>query len=221
MPTAPKEYGGMGGDWWQRYIIRYELARLFPQVNSLTLFQGVDIVGPTLLLIGSEEQKKKYVPPLAHGEMEISIGYTEPQAGTDLGLIRTRATPAKNGSHAINGAKIFISGGEHDLAENIVHLVLARIDGAPEGTRGLSLFVVPKIIPNADGSLGPRNAVSCASIEEKMGIHGNATCVMNYDGNGRVLASREHRRADRPGDADLDGAVNFADLARLAEDWLR
>jgi alkylation response protein AidB-like acyl-CoA dehydrogenase len=121
-----------------------------------------------------------------------TMNLTEPQAGTDLGLIRTAATPGANGSYAINGSKIFISGGEHDLAENIVHLVLARISGAPEGTKGLSLFVVPKVLPNADGSLGARNNVSCASIEEKMGIHGNATCVMNYDGaTGWLVGERD------------------------------
>ena len=110
------------------------------------------------------------------------MNLTEPQCGTDLGLVRTRAAPQPDGSYKITGTKIFISAGEHDLAENIVHLVLARIEGAPEGTRGLSLFIVPKFLPDADGRLGARNAVSCGSIEEKMGIHGNATCVMNYDG---------------------------------------
>jgi alkylation response protein AidB-like acyl-CoA dehydrogenase len=114
------------------------------------------------------------------------MNLTEPQAGTDLGLIRTSATPDGDGEcgdgYRITGSKIFISGGEHDLTDNIVHLVLARIDGAPEGTKGISLFVVPKLIPNADGSPGERNRVACGAIETKMGIHGNATCVMNYDG---------------------------------------
>src|ERR1700744_2087064 len=110
------------------------------------------------------------------------MNLTEPQCGTDLGLLRTKAGKQTDGSYKITGTKIFISAGEHDLAENIVHLVLARIEGAPDGTRGLSLFIVPKFLPGADGALGARNAVICGSIEEKMGIHGNATCVMNYDG---------------------------------------
>ena len=121
-----------------------------------------------------------------------TMNLTEPQAGTDLGLIRTRATPNADGSYAITGAKIFISSGEHDLTENIVHLVLARIDGAPEGTKGISLFVVPKFIPAADGSPGARNAVACGAIEKKMGIHGNATCVMNYEGaTGWLVGERD------------------------------
>ena len=121
------------------------------------------------------------------------MNLTEPQAGTDLGLIRTRATPNADGSFAITGAKIFISSGEHDLAENIVHLVLARIDGAPEGTKGISLFVVPKFIPDADGELGrAQRASPAARIEKKMGIHGNATCVMNYDGaTGWLVGERD------------------------------
>ena len=110
------------------------------------------------------------------------MNLTEPQCGTDLGLIKTKAVPAGDGSYRITGQKIFISAGEHDLTSNIVHLVLARIEGAPDGTKGISLFVVPKFLPDADGNAGARNAVSCGSIEEKMGIHGNATCVMNYDG---------------------------------------
>jgi hypothetical protein len=110
------------------------------------------------------------------------MNLTEPHCGTDLGQLRCRATPQADGSYRISGTKIFISAGEHDLTSNIVHLVLARIDGAPAGTKGISLFIVPKILLAADGTLGARNAVSCGSIEEKMGIHGNATCVMNYDG---------------------------------------
>ncbi len=135
-----------------------------------------------LMLHGSDELKRLYLPKLLSGEWTGTMNLTEPQAGTDLGLIRTAATPNGDGSYRITGSKIFISGGEHDLADNIVHLVLARIDGAPEGTKGISLFVVPKVMPDADGGLGERNRVSCGAIEKKMGIHGNATCVMNYDG---------------------------------------
>ena len=106
---------------------------------------------------------------------------TEPQCGTDLGLLRSKAVKQADGSYKITGTKIFISAGEHDLAENIIHLVLARIEGAPAGIKGVSLFVVPKFLVNPDGSIGARNGVSCGSIEHKMGIHGNSTCVMNYD----------------------------------------
>jgi 3-(methylsulfanyl)propanoyl-CoA dehydrogenase len=135
-----------------------------------------------LTLHGSDDQKRTYLPKLMSGEWAGTMNLTEPQAGTDLGLLTTRATPNPDGSFAISGTKIFISSGEHDLAGNIVHLVLARIDGAPAGTKGLSLFVVPKLIPDADGAAGDRNAVACASLERKMGIHGNATCVMSYEG---------------------------------------
>jgi acyl-CoA dehydrogenase len=121
------------------------------------------------------------------------MNLTEPQCGTDLGLVRTRATPQPDGSYKITGTKIFISAGEHDLAANIVHLVLARIDGAPAGTKGISLFVVPKFLPAADGGIAARNAVSCGSLEEKMGIHGNATCVMNYDGATGWLVGEANR----------------------------
>jgi alkylation response protein AidB-like acyl-CoA dehydrogenase len=127
------------------------------------------------------EQKALYLPKLVSGEWSGTMNLTEPQCGTDLGLVRTRAVPQADGSYKITGTKIFISAGEHDLADNIIHLVLARIEGAPEGTKGISLFIVPKVLPDASGGLGARNAVSCGSIEEKMGIHGNATCVMNYD----------------------------------------
>jgi alkylation response protein AidB-like acyl-CoA dehydrogenase len=142
---------------------------------------------------GSPEQKKLYLPKLLSGQWAGTMNLTEPQCGTDLGLVRTRAAAQSDGSYKITGTKIFISAGEHDLAENIVHLVLARIDGAPAGTRGLSLFIVPKFLPAADGSVAARNAVACGSIEEKMGIHGNATCVMNYDGATGWLVAEPNR----------------------------
>ncbi len=146
-----------------------------------------------LTLHGSEEQKRTYLPRMVSGEWTGTMNLTEPHCGTDLGLIRTRATPAGDGSYRITGSKIFISSGEHDLTENIVHLVLARIDGAPAGTKGISLFVAPKRLANPDGSLGARNGISCGSIERKMGIHGNATCVMNYDGAAAWLVGEENR----------------------------
>lgn len=127
------------------------------------------------------------------GEWAGTMNLTEPHCGTDLGLLKTKAVPNGDGSYAITGTKIFISAGEHDLAENIVHLVLARIEGAPEGTRGISLFIFPKFIPDTSGDPGERNAVACGSIEHKMGIHANSTCVMNYDGAKGWLIGEENR----------------------------
>ena len=133
------------------------------------------------------------MPKMVAGEWTGTMNLTEPQCGTDLGLLRTKAVKQADGSYKITGTKIFISAGEHDLAENIIHLVLARIEGAPAGIKGVSLFVVPKILVNADGSLGARNGVSCGSIEHKMGIHGNSTCVMNYDGATGWLIGEENK----------------------------
>ncbi|ABD82389.1 acyl-CoA dehydrogenase C-terminal domain-containing protein [Saccharophagus degradans] len=130
----------------------------------------------------SDELKALYLPKMYSGEWAGAMDLTEPHAGTDLGLIRTKAQPQADGSYAITGTKIFITWGEHDMADNIVHLVLAKLPDAPAGSRGISLFLVPKVIPNADGSLGARNGVSCGSIEKKMGIKASATCVMNFDG---------------------------------------
>ncbi len=142
---------------------------------------------------GSEEMKARYLPPLVDGRWSGTMNLTEPHCGTDLGLLRTRATPEADGSYRITGQKIFISSGEHDLTENILHLVLARLPDAPAGVKGISLFLVPKFLVNGDGSLGPRNAVSCGKLEAKMGIHGNATCVMNYDGATGYLVGEAHK----------------------------
>ena len=142
---------------------------------------------------GSDDQKSLYLPRLASGEWSGTMNLTEPHCGTDLGMIRTKAVPQGDGSYKITGTKIFISAGEHDLTENIVHLVLARIEGAEEGVKGISLFVVPKFLPRGDGDPGERNHVSCGSIEEKMGIHGNATCVMNYDEATGWLIGEAHK----------------------------
>jgi acyl-CoA dehydrogenase len=131
---------------------------------------------------GSDAQKQTYLPKMISGEWSGTMNLTEPQCGTDLGLIKTRAVAQNDGSYAITGQKIFISSGEHDLTDNIIHLVLARIEGAPAGVKGISLFVTPKVLVREDGSLGERNGVSCSSIEHKMGIHANSTCVMNFDG---------------------------------------
>jgi alkylation response protein AidB-like acyl-CoA dehydrogenase len=130
---------------------------------------------------GTEEQQATYLTKLVEGVWTGTMCLTEPHCGTDLGLIKTRAVPADDGGYDITGTKIFISAGEHDLAENIVHLVLAKLPDAPEGSKGISLFVVPKLLPDAEGNPGARNGVSCGSLEHKMGIHGNATCVMNFD----------------------------------------
>ncbi|MEJ2443498.1 MAG: acyl-CoA dehydrogenase C-terminal domain-containing protein [Exilibacterium sp.] len=131
---------------------------------------------------GSESLKLEYLPKLYSGEWLAAMDLTEPHAGTDLGIIRTKAVPNADGSYAITGTKIFISWGEHDLTENIVHLVLAKLPDAPAGSKGISLFLVPKFLPNEDGSLGQRNPLFCGSIEKKMGIKGSPTCVMNYEG---------------------------------------
>lgn len=131
---------------------------------------------------GSDSLKETYLPKMYSGQWAGAMDLTEPHAGTDLGLIRTRAEPQADGSYRLHGTKIFITWGEHDMAENIVHLVLAKLPDAPAGTRGISLFLVPKFIPAADGSLGPRNALACGALEKKMGIKGSATCVMNFDG---------------------------------------
>ncbi len=142
---------------------------------------------------GSDELKALYLPKLVSGEWTGTMNLTEPHCGTDLGLLRSKAVPAGDGSYKISGQKIFISAGEHDLADNIVHLVLARIEGGPAGVKGISLFVVPKFIPAADGAPGKRNAVTCGKIEEKMGIHGNATCVLDYDEAIGWLVGKEHK----------------------------
>ena len=131
---------------------------------------------------GSQEQKELYLNKLVPGHWTGTMCLTEPHCGTDLGLIKTRAVPQADGSYAVTGTKIFISSGEHDMAENIVHLVLAKLPDAPAGTKGISLFIVPKFLPDANGEKGERNAVKCGSIEHKMGIKASATCVMNFDG---------------------------------------
>src|SRR6202166_856398 len=146
-----------------------------------------------LMVHGKPEQKSMFVPKMVAGEWTGTMNLTEPQCGTDLGLLRTKAVKQADGSYKITGTKIFISAGEHDLADNIIHLVLARIEGAPAGIKGVSLFVVPKILVNPDGSLGARNGVTCGSIEHKMGIHGNSTCVMNYDGATGWLIGEENK----------------------------
>ena len=136
----------------------------------------------TVMSHGSEEMKELYLPKLASGEWGGTMCLTEPHCGTDLGIIKTRAEPMKDGTYKVTGTKMFISSGEHDLTDNIIHLVLAKLPDAPKGTRGISMILVPKFIPKEDGTNGERNSLSCGSIEHKMGVKGSATCVMNYDG---------------------------------------
>ncbi|HZF42235.1 MAG TPA: acyl-CoA dehydrogenase C-terminal domain-containing protein [Sphingomonadaceae bacterium] len=188
---APEEYGGQGlphvvSTAISEYIVSANQA--FEMYNGLT--QGAI---SSILAKGSEEQKRTYVPKMVTGEWGGTMNLTEPHCGTDLGLLRTRAEPQEDGSYKISGTKIFISSGEHDLTENIIHLVLAKTTGAPDNVKGISLFIVPKFIVNADGTLGARNGVICGSIEHKMGIHGNSTCLLNYDGATGYLVGEENK----------------------------
>ncbi|HEY4546621.1 MAG TPA: acyl-CoA dehydrogenase C-terminal domain-containing protein [Pedomonas sp.] len=188
--TAPAAYGGQGlpyvlGTAFEEYLISASLA--FAMYPGLThgAVAAIEVVG-------SEEQKQKYLPNMISGKWCGTMNLTEPHCGTDLGLIRTKAEPQADGTYKITGTKIFISAGEHDLAENIVHLVLAKMPASPDNVKGISLFIVPKFLVNEDGTLGERNAVSCGSIEKKMGIHGNSTCVLNYDGaTGWLIGEKE------------------------------
>jgi acyl-CoA dehydrogenase len=189
--SAPPEFGGQGLPETLTTVVDEFLASAcmaFAMYPGLT--QGAIAA---ILTHGTPEQKAAYLPKLIEGRWTGTMNLTEPQCGTDLGLLRTKAVKQGDGSYKISGTKIFISSGEHDLAENIVHLVLARVEGAPAGIKGTTLFIVPKVLPKADGSLGARNGVSCGSIEEKMGIHGNATCVMNYDEATGFLIGEENR----------------------------
>ena len=189
--SAPAEFGGQG----LPTVINQSVSEFFASANmAFSMYAALtEGAAAAIAVHGLPEQKKLYLPKLISGQWAGTMNLTEPQCGTDLGLVRTRAAPQSDGSYKITGTKIFISAGEHDLAENIVHLVLARIDGAPAGTRGLSLFIMPKFLPAPNGGVGARNAVSCGSIEEKMGIHGNATCVMNYDGATGWLVAEPNR----------------------------
>jgi acyl-CoA dehydrogenase len=189
--SVPTEYGGQGLPIALTQAVNEFLASAnmaFAMYPGLT--QGAIAA---LLAHGSADQKAMFLPKMVAGEWTGTMNLTEPHCGTDLGLIRTKAAKQADGSYKLTGTKIFISAGEHDLSENIVHLVLARIDGAPAGTKGLSLFVVPKVLPRPDSSLDAANGVSCGSIEEKMGIHGNATCVINFDAATGWLMGEENR----------------------------
>ena len=184
-------YGGQG--------LPVFLAVLFSEYGyganiAFSMYPGLTNGAVAALTVhGSDELKARYLPKMTTGEWTGTMCLTEPHCGTDLGLIKTRAVPEPDGSYAITGQKIFISAGEHDLADNIVHLVLARIEGAPAGVKGISLFLVPKFLPSADGGVGERNGVMCGSIEHKMGIHGNTTAVLNFDSAKGWLVGEQHR----------------------------
>ena len=168
---------------------------MFSAANqAFTMYQGLTHGAASAILAhGTDEQKNTYLPNMVSCEWTGTMNLTEPHCGTDLGLMRTKAEPQDDGSYKISGQKIFISAGEHDMADNIIHLVLAKIPGGPEGIKGVSLFIVPKFMVNEDGSLGARNGVSVGNIEKKMGIHGNSTCVMNYDEATGYLLGTEHK----------------------------
>jgi alkylation response protein AidB-like acyl-CoA dehydrogenase len=189
--SADPEYGGQG----MPAVVSFAVSECTAAASAaFSMYPGLSHGAYAALHANaSEEQKATYLPKLVTGEWTGTMNLTEPQCGTDLGMIRTKAVPGEDGSYKISGQKIWISAGEHDFAENIIHLVLARIEGAPAGVRGISLFVVPKFLVNADGSLGGRNGAVCAGLEEKMGIHGNSTAVMVYEDAQGWLVGEEGR----------------------------
>ena len=187
----PEQYGGQN----MPQVIATAVGEYFSASNqAFTMYQGLTHGAASAILAhGTDQQKDTFLPKMVSCEWTGTMNLTEPHCGTDLGLMRSKAAPQADGSYKITGQKIFISSGEHDMADNIIHLVLAKIEGGPDGIKGVSLFIVPKFIVNDDGALGERNAVSVGSIEEKMGIHGNSTCVMNYDGATGYLLGEEHK----------------------------
>ena len=189
--SCPTQFGGQGLPATMTTVINEFLAS---SNLAFSMYSGL-VQGAVAAIVthGSDEQKKTYLPKMVEGVWAGTMNLTEPHCGTDLGLLRTKAVKQADGSYKISGTKIFISGGEQDLTENIIHLVIARIEGAPAGTKGISLFIVPKLMVNDDGTLGQRNGVACGSIEHKMGIKGSATCVMNYDNATGYLIGQENR----------------------------
>ena len=189
--SSPVEYGGQG----LPTVLNTVVGEFLAAANlSFSLYPGLTQGAiHALLHHGSKELQDKFLPKMISGVWTGTMNLTEPHSGTDLGLLRAKAIPNDDGSYAVTGTKIFISCGEHDCSENIIHLVLAKLPNAPEGVRGISLFVVPKININDDGSLGDRNAVVCSSIEHKMGLHGSPTCVMNYENAKGYLVGEAHK----------------------------
>ncbi|MFY0597651.1 MAG: acyl-CoA dehydrogenase C-terminal domain-containing protein [Cognatishimia sp.] len=187
----PEDYGGQN----MPAVVGTAVGEMFSAANqAFTMYQGLTHGAASAILAhGTNEQKTTYLPNMVSCAWTGTMNLTEPHCGTDLGLMRTKAEPQDDGSFKISGQKIFISAGEHDMADNIVHLVLAKIPGGPDGIKGVSLFIVPKFMVNEDGSLGARNGVSVGNIEKKMGIHGNSTCVMNYDEATGYLLGDEHK----------------------------
>ncbi len=184
-------YGGQG----LPYVMNTAAQEPLVSANmAFNMYQGLTHGAYSAIYAhGTDAQKQTYLPKMVTCEWTGTMNLTEAHCGTDLGLMRTKAEPQDDGSYKISGEKIFISAGEHDMAANIIHLVLAKIPGGPEGIKGVSLFIVPKFIVKEDGSLGDRNGVACGKVEEKMGIHGNATCVMNYDEATGFLLGAEHK----------------------------
>ena len=203
--SHPKEYGG------QELPMSLNLIKseMMGTANwSFTMYPGLSLgCMNTIFQFGTTEQKNTYMPPLVSGEWTGTMCLTEPQCGTDLGQVKTKAEPNGDGSYKITGTKIFISSGEHDLAENIIHIVLARLPDAPKGTRGISLFIVPKFNVNKDGSLGERNTVSAGALEHKMGIRASATCVMNFDGATGYMIAEPNK--------GLEAMFTFMNTARI------
>ncbi|HEX5581764.1 MAG TPA: acyl-CoA dehydrogenase family protein, partial [Gemmatimonadaceae bacterium] len=189
--TGEAEYGGQGLPHLARYVLDEMLCS-----SNLSFSMYPELAHGAVALLeqwGDEELKRRFLPKMLDGTWGGTMCLTEPQAGTDLGLITTRAVPAGDGAYEVTGTKIFISAGDHDLTENIIHLVLARLPDAPPGTRGISLFLVPKLLPTEEGAVGTPNGVTVGSIEHKMGIKANSTCVMNFDGAKGWLVGEEHR----------------------------
>ncbi|QJD59436.1 acyl-CoA dehydrogenase [Pseudomonas sp. gcc21] len=189
--TGPTEYGGQG----LPFSLGLVISEMIASANyAWSMYPGLSHgCAAAIRAHGTQEQKDTYLSKLTPGDWTGTMCLTEPHCGTDLGLIKTRAVPQADGSYQITGTKIFISCGEHDLAENIVHLVLAKLPDAPAGTKGISLFIVPKFLPDANGESGERNALKCGSIEHKMGIKASATCVMNFDGATGFLIGEANR----------------------------
>ncbi|MGK0266661.1 MAG: alkylation response protein AidB-like acyl-CoA dehydrogenase [Maricaulis sp.] len=189
--SGDPEYGGQG----LPHVLNLAFNEMVSAANmAFGMYPGLTLGAAAALHTGgSDEQKRLYLPKMIACQWGGTMNLTEPHCGTDLGMLRTKAVPQADGSYKITGQKIWISSGEHDMAENIIHLVIARIEGAPDGVKGISLFVVPKFLPDADGNPGARNTLKCGGLEEKMGIHGNATCVMDYDEATGWLVGEENK----------------------------
>ncbi|KAJ55220.1 acyl-CoA dehydrogenase [Actibacterium mucosum KCTC 23349] len=187
----PEEFGGQN----LPYTLATAVGEIMVSANmAFNMYQGLTHGAISAILAhGSDDQKATYLPKMVSLDWTGTMNLTEPHCGTDLGLMRTKAEPQDDGSYKVTGQKIFISAGDHDMSDNVIHLVLAKIPGGPEGIKGISLFIVPKFLVNDDGSLGERNGVSVGKIEEKMGIHGNSTCVMNYDGATGYMIGDMHK----------------------------